>query len=108
VKKLVPYIKIVKKDKLSTILKKEEYDSFYTADEIDEMFSQVASYYIDLNKCRGCVICLRKCPVQAISGAKTQAHVIDQDKCIKCGTCFEACPSRIRAVEVSSGPGLRH
>lgn len=42
--------------------------------------------------CRGCGLCVRQCPVQAVSGTLRQKHVIDQTKCIKCGTCLEACP----------------
>src|SRR4030043_368436 len=44
------------------------------------------SFYILPDKCAGCGICLRACPVEAISGGKRMIHVIDQDKCIKCGT----------------------
>ena len=42
--------------------------------------------------CRGCGLCVRQCPVQAVSGTLRQKHVIDQTRCIKCGTCLEACP----------------
>ncbi len=45
------------------------------------------------------MICLKRCPVEAIVGAKNQIHVIDQEKCIRCGTCFEACPTRFGAVQ---------
>jgi NADH:ubiquinone oxidoreductase subunit F (NADH-binding)/(2Fe-2S) ferredoxin/Pyruvate/2-oxoacid:ferredoxin oxidoreductase delta subunit len=61
------------------------------------------SYYIDPEKCQACMICLRKCPAEAIIGGKKQIHVIDQDKCTKCGTCFEVCPSRFSAVTRLSG-----
>jgi NADH:ubiquinone oxidoreductase subunit F (NADH-binding)/(2Fe-2S) ferredoxin/Pyruvate/2-oxoacid:ferredoxin oxidoreductase delta subunit len=61
------------------------------------------SYYIDPEKCQACMICLRKCPAEAITGGKKQIHVIDQEKCTKCGTCFEVCPSRFRAVRRFSG-----
>jgi NADP-reducing hydrogenase subunit HndC len=61
------------------------------------------SYYVDPEKCRACMICLRQCPVQAIAGSKNQIHVIDQEKCTKCGTCFEVCPPRFGAVKKISG-----
>ncbi|MFP3975270.1 MAG: NADH-ubiquinone oxidoreductase-F iron-sulfur binding region domain-containing protein [Dehalococcoidia bacterium] len=64
------------------------------------------SYYIDPDKCQACMICLRNCPVGAISGDKNVIHVIDQDKCTKCGTCFEVCPSRFGAVKKISGEEL--
>ena len=104
VSKLVPYIKIVKRDKLAARLEKEaDYDGFFTGGEIDRLFSEAVSYYIDPEKCQACMICLRKCPVEAISGAKKQIHIIDQGKCIKCGTCFEACPPRFGAVKAITG-----
>ena len=43
------------------------------------------------NKCIGCTACTRKCPVNAITGEKKQAHHIDAEKCIKCGACKTAC-----------------
>lgn len=49
------------------------------------------SYHIDSEKCRGCTICARNCPVQAISGSVKNPHIIDLDKCIKCGVCMEKC-----------------
>jgi F420-non-reducing hydrogenase iron-sulfur subunit len=104
VRKLVPYIKIVKRNKLASRLEnKEEYDEFFTRDEIDSLFNEVVSYYIDPEKCQACMICARRCPVEAISGSKNQIHIIDQDQCIKCGTCFEACPPRFGAVKKISG-----
>ena len=41
--------------------------------------------------CKGCGLCKRKCPVNAIAGEKKEPHKIDPDKCIKCGTCAQAC-----------------
>ena len=46
------------------------------------------SYRIDTDKCRGCTLCARNCPNNAISGTVRNPHVIDQDKCIKCGACM--------------------
>lgn len=49
------------------------------------------SYHIDPDKCKGCTLCARNCPNNAISGTVRNPHVIDQDKCIKCGACIEKC-----------------
>ena len=47
---------------------------------------------IDPEKCRGCGICKKNCPVNAITGEVKQPHKIDEDVCIKCGTCISKCP----------------
>ena len=47
---------------------------------------------IDPEKCRGCGICKKNCPVNAITGEVKQPHKIDDDVCIKCGTCISKCP----------------
>ena len=61
------------------------------------------SYYILPDKCQGCMICARNCPVQAIEGGKRMVHVIDQDKCINCGICLDVCPPKFSAVVKVSG-----
>ena len=48
-------------------------------------------YEIQPDKCRGCTLCARKCPANAITGKVKEPHVIDQSKCIKCGACMEGC-----------------
>jgi coenzyme F420-reducing hydrogenase delta subunit/Fe-S-cluster-containing hydrogenase component 2 len=97
--RLIPYIKIVTKDKLSSRLKDpEEWNKLFTKDEIDTLFRELPSYYIDPGKCQACMTCARRCPVEAIISAKNQIHVIDQEKCIKCETCLEVCPPKFRAV----------
>lgn len=104
VTKLIPYIKIVKREKLVLHLDNiEKYSELYTSEEIEKLFSEVTSYYIDPEKCQACMICARRCPVEAIISAKNQIHVIDQEKCIKCGTCLEACPPKFGAVKKISG-----
>ncbi|MBN2187628.1 MAG: NADH-quinone oxidoreductase subunit NuoF [Dehalococcoidia bacterium] len=64
---------------------------------------ELVSYYILPDKCQGCMICLRNCPVGAIKGDKRMVHIIDQDKCTKCGTCLSVCPPRFGAVSKVSG-----
>ena len=59
---------------------------------------ELVSYYIDPENCQACLICMRKCTSEAITGAKHRIHVVDQAKCNKCGTCFEVCPARFGAV----------
>ncbi len=98
--RLVPYIKITEKEKLGLRLADlKEYENLYTAEEIEKLFTEAPSYYIDPEKCQACMICARRCPADAIEGGKSTIHVIDQDKCIKCGTCYEVCPSRFAAVQ---------
>jgi coenzyme F420-reducing hydrogenase delta subunit/NAD-dependent dihydropyrimidine dehydrogenase PreA subunit len=104
VRKLIPYIKIVENEKLALRLADPaDYDRLFTRDEIDELLSTVVSYYIDPDRCQACMICARRCPVEAIAGAKNQIHVIEQETCIKCGTCFDVCPARFGAVTKISG-----
>jgi len=99
VTRLVPYIKMEKHDKLTARLDDEAaYESHFTLEEVERLLDEVVSYYIDPEKCQACMICSRRCPVDAIDGAKNRIHVIDQDRCIKCGTCMEACPPLFGAV----------
>jgi Na+-translocating ferredoxin:NAD+ oxidoreductase RNF subunit RnfB len=61
--------------------------------------------YYDIlpEKCTGCHICFRVCPVSAISGYPKEIHEIDQELCIKCGMCLEKCPDKFNAIEVYPG-----
>jgi coenzyme F420-reducing hydrogenase delta subunit/NAD-dependent dihydropyrimidine dehydrogenase PreA subunit len=104
IRRLVPYIKLTKNEKLATRLENpEDYDHLFTRDEIDRLFSDVVTYYIEPDKCQACMICARRCPVEAISGGKNLIHVIDQDACIKCRICLEVCPAKFDAVVEMTG-----
>ena len=52
---------------------------------------KLLQYRIVADKCKGCTLCARNCPVGAISGTVKNPHVIDTGKCIKCGVCMEKC-----------------
>jgi NADH:ubiquinone oxidoreductase subunit F (NADH-binding)/(2Fe-2S) ferredoxin/NAD-dependent dihydropyrimidine dehydrogenase PreA subunit len=65
--------------------------------------TNMINFYILPDKCQGCGICLRNCPVGCISGDKRMVHVIDQNQCVRCGTCLEVCPERFGAVTKVSG-----
>lgn len=51
----------------------------------------LTQYFINPEKCRGCTLCARTCPVNAIKGDRKVPHVIDPKVCIKCGTCLDKC-----------------
>lgn len=101
--KLIPFIKMAKRDKLALHLRGDQaaYDRLYTAREISELFRQIPVFEIDAEKCQACGVCRQRCPVEAIAGAKRRPHVISQDRCIKCGTCLAVCPTRFGAVNKS-------
>jgi len=84
---------------------RDEYEEHIVEKRCSAMQCQaLISYYILPDKCQGCMICARNCPVQAIEGGKRMVHVIDQDKCINCGICFDVCPPKFSAVVKVSGP----
>ena len=55
-------------------------------------------YSIDESRCKGCTLCAKNCPGEAITGEAKKKHQINLEKCIKCGVCFETC--KFKAVEV--------
>jgi len=59
--------------------------------------AELISYKIDTDKCKGCTVCIKKCPTDAIVGTLKTPHHIITDKCIGCGACMDAC--RFNAVK---------
>lgn len=60
---------------------------------------ELIRYYILEDKCNGCMVCARNCPVDTIRGERKTVHVIEQEKCIKCGICLSVCKFDALRVE---------
>ena len=73
---------------------KHVYDKQCTAG----VCKSLLNYTINPDKCKGCTLCRRNCPVGAISGEVKSAHEIDTKKCIKCGQCIAHC--KFNAIEI--------
>lgn len=56
-------------------------------------------YVISAEKCRGCTLCAKKCPVKAITGETQKTHIINKNICIKCGICSKICPFGAVSIE---------
>jgi len=64
---------------------------------------ELIRFDIDQEKCSGCVLCKKNCPVGAVYEKEKKRFFIDNEKCIKCGACYSVCPEKFSAVIRSSG-----
>ncbi len=79
---------------------KEEYDAHINEKRCPALLcKELINYQVIAEKCEGCMLCLKSCPVGAVSGIKKELHSIDRDKCIKCGTCIGLCSGKYNAIE---------
>ncbi|MEA3448790.1 MAG: NADH-quinone oxidoreductase subunit NuoF [Bacteroidota bacterium] len=71
---------------------RDEYDAHIRDKKCPaKVCTSLITYEVDPEKCTGCTVCAKNCPVDAISGERKEVHYIDQDKCIKCGVCYSKC-----------------
>jgi len=70
---------------------RHEYEEHISQGKCRAKVCKALLKYIINEKCIGCGACVRRCPVDAISGERRKLHTIDLEKCIKCGNCVEAC-----------------
>jgi ferredoxin len=83
---------------------RDEYQAHITDHSCPALVCKsLITYFIEPEKCVGCLLCLKNCPTKAISGELKKVHVIDQALCIKCGACFNVCPKKVRAVSKYTG-----
>ena len=71
---------------------RDEYDAHINEKKCPAHYcASLTKYVIDPEKCKGCTMCAKKCPANAITGDKKQPHVIDRNLCIGCGSCMATC-----------------
>jgi len=83
---------------------REEYEAHIKEKRCPALVCKnLIQYYIEPERCVGCLKCFKTCPVGAINGELKYIHFIDQEKCTKCGQCLEVCPPKAAAVRKVTG-----
>lgn len=83
---------------------RDEYEAHIHNNSCPALICKPLIYYRILpDKCTGCMLCVKSCPVSAISGKPKKSHIIDQSICTKCGVCMETCPVKFSAIIKKTG-----
>ena len=77
---------------------RDEYDAHVNDKRCPAGACQDLLEFYITEKCIGCGLCAKNCPVDCISGSSKERHVIDTAACIKCVKCMEVCPPKVKAV----------